>query len=158
MLLCTKMPETPPLLWLQLVTPTLTSVSLHRYAGNDKYHFLISCYIHLQFLSLCSLHFNPFPHLFSSQDDNTFIVSHFTGEHCYTITEEWIITNSTHLPPSDQIMQSLLSSPNDLLRLLAQVPTISPQFTFPYYVNYLLFRVCQSAVLIVCLGLLGLLD
>ena len=56
-----------------------------------------------------------------SQDEYTFIISHFTGERYYTISDEWIQANSTHLPPSNQVLQSLLSSSNDLLCLLAQV-------------------------------------
>lgn len=75
----------------------------------------------------------------SFQDENTFIVSHFTGECGYTISEEWIKTNSTHLPPSDQILQSLLSSSNDLLCLLAQVSMLSQKY---FNVVHIMFVMC----------------
>ena len=74
---------------------------------------------HLPFLSLSLSLSLPS----SLQDENTFILSHFTGDRYYTISEDWIKINSTHLPPPDHILQSLLSSPNDLLCLLAKVLT-----------------------------------
>ena len=64
------------------------------------------------------------------QEESMFIFSHFTGEMCYAITEEWSETNSVHISQSQDVLQSLLSSSTDLVRQLAEVMDTSHNTTY----------------------------
>ena len=101
------------LLWLAPARPILMFVSLQRYVTQFTNGLLIVV------VSTNCLHFRA-PPLLLQQDETSFVVAHFTGERCYTITERWLKANSTYLPQSDDVILSLLSSSVELLCLLAR--------------------------------------